>query len=56
MKKNKLLGGSVFLVGALIGATTRTDILNFLPFWANLLILFIAVAICGMGMTIWKRE
>jgi hypothetical protein len=56
MNKNKLLGGSVFLVGASIGATTRTDILDFLPFWAWLLVLFIAVVICNVGMTIWKKK
>ncbi|MEI6277917.1 MAG: hypothetical protein WCQ16_00880 [Verrucomicrobiae bacterium] len=56
MKKNKLIGGSLFLFGAIIGASTRTDIYRAFPFWVYILILLIAVAICGTAMSIWNSK
>lgn len=53
MTGKRFVAGIIFLVGAFIGASTKTDIWDGFPLWVNLLVLFIAVAICGSAMSMW---
>jgi divalent metal cation (Fe/Co/Zn/Cd) transporter len=53
MTAKRILSALIFLVGAFIGASTRTDIWDDFPMWVNLLVLLIAVAICGSAMLMW---
>ncbi len=52
----RILAALIFLVGAFIGASTRTDIWDDFPMWVNLLVLFIAVAICGSAMSMYGKR
>ncbi len=54
MRGRKLAAAFIFLVGALIGASTRTNIWDGYPFWVWLIVLFVAVAICGVGVNMWR--
>ncbi len=53
MTGKRIVAGLIFLVGAFIGASTRTDIWDDFPLWVNLLVLFIAVVICGSATSMW---
>jgi hypothetical protein len=52
----RILAALIFLVGAFIGASTMTDIWDDFPMWVNLLVLFIAVAICGSAMSMYGKR
>lgn len=54
MLLKRCAGVIVFLVGAFLGASTRTDMWDSLPFWMWILILIIALAICGAGVELWR--
>jgi len=53
MSVNRIAGVIVFLVGAFLGASTRTNIWDRFPFWVWIVILIVALAICGAGVELW---
>jgi len=44
----------LFALGALIGASTKTNLWDGYPFWVWLLVLFFAIAICGAALEMWR--
>lgn len=54
MSTNRVAGVIVFLIGAFLGASTRTEIWDRFPFWVWIVILIIALAICGAGVELWR--
>jgi anti-sigma-K factor RskA len=44
----------LFAIGALIGASTKTNLWDGYPFWVWLLVLFSAIAICGAALEMWR--
>ena len=56
MTAKRIIAALIFMVGAFIGASTRTDIWDDFPMWVNLLVLFIAVAICGSAMSMYGKK
>ena len=54
MSVKRILAVVVFLVGAFIGASTRTDMWDRFPSWVWILVLIIALAICGAGVELWR--
>lgn len=54
MLLKRVAGVIVFLVGAFLGASTQTDIWDRFPLWLWIVILIIALAICGAGVELWR--
>ena len=52
----KVVGAVVFMAGAFLGASTRTDLWNDLPMLVWYLALVAACSICGFGVSLWKDD
>jgi len=50
----KVVGAVVFMAGAFLGASTRTDLWNDLPMLVWYIALVAAFSICGFGVTLWN--
>ena len=52
----KVLGVIVFLAGCVLGvsATSSKGILPDISFWLSLLLLFVSLMICSVGVLLWK--
>jgi hypothetical protein len=54
MSLKRVAGVIVFLVGAFLGASTQTDMWDGSHFFVWILILIIALAVCGAGVGLWR--
>jgi len=54
MSLKRVAGVIVFLIGSFLGASTQTDMWDRSPFWVWVLILIIALVICGAGVKLWR--
>lgn len=54
MNGKRIAGATVFVIGGSLGGSTNTNMWDGYSFWVWLLVLFVSITICGVGVELWR--
>ena len=54
MPGKRVAAVAVFLLGGLVGGSTRTNLWDSYPFWVWLIVLMAAFGLCGTAVNMWR--